>query len=93
MSPSPAAIPALCAEHVSLLASLAQNVRDLNEKVDRMDTKLFGNGQPGHIQRLDTRISGMRDAFSIKQWLPLLLQIITTVAGLLGVMWAISHGK
>ena len=44
--------------------------------------RLLGNGQPGEIDKLHGRISALRDAYSVRQWLPVVLQVIMCMLAL-----------
>ena len=84
-----------CVEHAKEIAMLSAVVKDLKDELKSFKYELhkdpYGNGQPGHIQRLDNRITGVRDAFSIKQWLPLVLMILMCISGWIGTSIALRR--
>lgn len=39
------------------VASMQQQMKDQGGKIDELNRRLFGNGQPGALHRIDTRIA------------------------------------
>jgi hypothetical protein len=50
-------------EHIERLIRVESAVQHVDECVDDMKKKLFGNGQPGVLQLMDTRIT------AIEKWM------------------------
>jgi len=61
------------------IAACSERIRALEVTVNRMDSHLFGNGQPGELELLNNRVSKME-------------RIVWAVGGVLGFLTMLMHG-
>lgn len=81
-------------EILTVLGEVRSTVKALHETVEKLDHRLYGNGQPGDIAALEDRLEAVED-HQVKStgWIAGAMFVLAAIAGAAEFLWHLVFKK